>query len=102
MPDTHNMRIPIEEVAKFPAPGMAIPVSYAFSNDDRLVTYLHGDDQSPVRQLYALDVETGERRVILAGLDDESEDLSIEEALRRQRQRQHGLHRHRRTGRPKF
>lgn len=90
MPDKNNSRFPIEEVAKFPAPGMTAPVSCAFSNDDRLVTYLHGEDQSPVRQLHALDIETGERRAILAGLDDESEELSIEEALRRQRQRQMG------------
>ncbi len=83
-------RIPIEEIAKFPAPGMATPVSYAFSPDDKLVTYLYGPDRSPVRQLYALDVETGERRVILSSLEGESEELSLEEALRRQRLRQLG------------
>jgi dipeptidyl-peptidase-4 len=87
MPET---TIPIEEVARFPAPGMAVPVSYAFSPDDRLVTYLYGPDQSAVRQLYALDIATGERRVVLASLEGESEELSREEALRRQRQRQLG------------
>ena len=85
-----GLRFPIEEIAKFPPPGMATPVSYAFSPDDKLVTYLFGPDQSPVRQLYALDVETGERRVILSSLEGESEELSIEEALRRQRLRQLG------------
>lgn len=82
--------MPIEEVARFPPPGMAAPVSFAFSHDDRLVTYLYGPDQSPVRQLYAMDVATGEQRVVLASLEGESEELSLEEALRRQRQRQLG------------
>ena len=82
--------IPIEEVARFPAPGMAVPIAYAFSPDDRLVTYLYGPDQSPVRQLYAVDVATGQRRVLLASLEGESEKLSVEETLRRQRQRQLG------------
>ncbi len=83
-------KISIEDVARFPAPGMTAPVSYAFSPDDQRVTYLYGPDQSPVRQLYALDVATGERRVVLASLEGESEELSVEEALRRQRQRQLG------------
>ena len=87
-PDTTT--IPIEEVARFPAPGMAVPVSYAFSPDDRQVTYLYGPDQSPVRQLYALDIATGEQRLVLASLEGESEELSLEEARRRQRQRQLG------------
>ena len=69
---------------------MSIPAAFAFSPDDRLLTYLYGPDQSPVRQLYALDVETGESRVIQATVEPESEDLSIEEQLLRQRQRQMG------------
>ena len=69
---------------------MSIPAAFAFSPDDRLLTYLYGPDQSPVRQLYALDVETGESRVIQATVEPESEDLSLEEQLLRQRQRQMG------------
>ena len=69
---------------------MSIPAAFAFSPDDRLLTYLYGPDQSPVRQLYALDMETGESRVIQATVEPESEDLSIEEQLLRQRQRQMG------------
>lgn len=80
----------IEEVAKFPAPGMSAPVSCSYSNDDRIVTYLHGENQSPVRCLNALDLNTGNRKVILGGLEDDANELSIEEALRRQRQRQLG------------
>ena len=87
---TSQGKIPIEEVAKFPPPGMSTPVSFSFSPDDSLLTYLYGPDQSPVRQLYAMDVETGESRVIQASVDPEAVTLSLEEQLLRQRQRQLG------------
>ena len=87
---TSQGKIPIEEIAKFPPPGMSIPVSFSFSPDDTLLTYLYGPDQSPTRQLYALDTETGESRVIQASVDPETVDLSLEEQLLRQRQRQLG------------
>ena len=90
MPPDQSARIPIEEIAKFPPPGMSTPVSFSFSPDDRLLTYLYGPDRSPVRQLYALDTGTCESRVIQATVEPESEDLSIEEQLLRQRQRQLG------------
>ena len=82
--------IPVEEIAKFPAPGMAGPVSFSFSPDDGLLTYLYGEGGSPVRKLYALDTGTGKSRVIQAAAEPESEDLTIEEQLLRQRQRQLG------------
>ena len=84
------MSIPIEEIAKFPPPGMSTPVMFAFSPDDRLLTYLYGEDQSPIRQLYALDTDTGESRVIQVGGEPESTELTLEEQLLRQRQRQLG------------
>ena len=84
------MSIPIEEIAKFPPPGMSTPVMFAFSPDDRLLTYLYGENQSPIRQLYALDTETGKLRVIQASVEPESQELSLEEQLLRQRQRQLG------------
>ena len=87
---TSQGKIPIEEIAKFPPPGMSIPVSFSFSPDDTLLAYLYGPDQSPIRQLYALDTETGESRVIQASVDPDAVDLSLEEQLLRQRQRQLG------------
>ena len=87
---TSQGKIPIEEIAKFPPPGMSTPVSFSFSPDDTLLTYLYGLDQSPVRQLYALDTETGESRVIQASVDPDAVELSLEEQLLRQRQRQLG------------
>ncbi len=90
MPPDHQPTIPIEEIAKFPPPGMSVPVSFSFSPDDSLLTYLYGEDGSPVRKLYALDPDTGESRVIQAATEPESDDLTIEEQLLRQRQRQLG------------
>ncbi len=90
MPPEQSSRIPIEEIAKFPPPGMSVPVSFSFSPDDSLLTYLYGADGSPVRKLYALDTRTGESNVIQAAAEPESEDLTIEEQLLRQRQRQLG------------
>ena len=84
------MPIPIEEIAKFPPPGMSAPVMFGFSPDDRLLTYLYGENQSPIRQLYALDIETGGTCVIQGSVEPESAELSIEEQLLRQRQRQLG------------
>ena len=87
---TSQGKIPIEEIAKFPPPGMSTPVSFSFSPDDRLLTYLYGPDQSPIRQLYSLDTNTGESRVIQASVDPDAVELSLEEQLLRQRQRQLG------------
>ena len=69
---------------------MSVPVSFSFSSDDGLLTYLYGDGGSAVRKLYALDTRTGESRVIQAAAEPESDDLTIEEQLLRQRQRQLG------------
>ena len=84
------MSIPIEEIAKFPPPGMSAPVMFAFSPDDSLLTYLRGEGQSPIRQLYALDTDTGDSRVIQSSVEHETMSLSLEEQLLRQRQRQLG------------
>ena len=41
--------IPIEEVARAPLPGMAIPGALAFSPDDRFITYLLSPEANLVR-----------------------------------------------------
>src|SRR5207249_8484360 len=58
-----------------------------------LVTYLHTEDGSLTRQLYALDVETGERWLAVAppGGGVREDELSLEERLRRERARDLGL-----------
>ncbi len=86
--------IPVEEVARVPAPGTAVPVSLAFSPDDAFVTYLHDSSGGLVRDLYLFDVASGDRRVLTVpgpeqGLDEDH--VSLEEALRRERRRELGL-----------
>jgi dipeptidyl-peptidase-4 len=80
----------IEEVAKYPRPGMAFPDALAFSPDGQLVTYLWSPTGDLNRQLYVFDSETGEKSSLLAPPDGGTteESLSLEEALRRERQRQ--------------
>ena len=86
----HKPSIPIEEVAQRPLPGMAIPGSFEFSPDDNLITYLFSPELNLVRQLYVYDIQKDEHRLMLAppmgGVREE--ELSIEEALRRERMRQ--------------
>lgn len=84
--------LPIEEIARYPLPGMAIPGNLAFSPDDSLITYLHSPERSLVRQLFAFDPQTGDHRLLVeptAGATEE--EVSLEEALRRERQRQREL-----------
>ena len=85
--------LPIEEIARYPLPGMAIPANLAFSPDDRLITYLHSPERTLVRQLFAFDPQTGEHRLLveLPGGGATEENVSLEEALRRERQRQREL-----------
>ena len=80
----------VEEIATYPLPGMAVPGDFAFSPDDRLLTYLHSPDESLTRQLYALDLETGTTELLVAppGGGTTEENVSLAEALRRERQRQ--------------
>lgn len=83
--------ISFEDIAAFPPPGMTMPVSFAFSPDDRILTYLHSPDGSPNRQLYALDMRApDDANVIQASVGPSDGDLTLEEQLLRQRQRQLG------------
>lgn len=85
-----NAALPLEDVARLPLPGMAIPGALAFSPDGRLLTYLWSPDGTLTRQLYALDLETDERQLLLAPRDGGTTEatVSLAEALRRERARQ--------------
>ncbi len=82
--------ITIEQVARFPRPGMAAPGAVRFTPDSKAVTYLYSDAGTLVRSLWRYDIATGERSV-LAGPSgapgDEPPPLSREEELRRERAR---------------
>ena len=83
-------QITLEEVARMPRPGWSIPGMLAFSPDDRLITYLHSPEGGLVRQLYAYNIETRERSLLVSppGEAASEENLSLEEKLRRERARQ--------------
>lgn len=77
--------ITIEDVARLPRPGMAIPGSYQFTPDGRGLAYLHSAEGSLVQSLWLYDFDSGTRRV-LAGPPPERP-LSREEELLRERLR---------------
>lgn len=87
----------LEAVARMPAPGLSAPVSVSFSPDGQLVGFLRAADPGALsRQLFALDVP--QRRVALLAAPpgdraagDTERTLSLEEQLRRERQRQMGV-----------
>ncbi len=80
---------PIEAIAEPVAPGMAIPNGFAFSHDDALAYYLAPEEVGGPQSFFALDVATGQLRLVAAppegGVSEEN--LSPEEELRRQRER---------------
>ncbi|KAF1794572.1 Alpha/Beta hydrolase fold [Phytophthora cactorum] len=83
--EDEDLLIALEDVAKLPAPGLSTPANVSFSPDGRI--------SGLCRQLYALDVAS--RRVsLLAAPPNQGNtegNLSLEEKLRRERQRQMGV-----------
>jgi dipeptidyl-peptidase-4 len=92
MPDPNSTAqlnsLPLEALAQYPLPGMAFPDCLAFSADDRSITYLFSPDNSLTRRLFAYDPEKGESRLVGDFAEQRAgNDETIEEALRRERQR---------------
>ena len=52
------------DVARRPLPGTVVPTSIGFSSSGRTVTFLVADGASLDQELVAVDVSTGERRVV--------------------------------------
>ncbi len=90
---TSNDALTSVEVATYPLPGTTMPTAVRFSPDDTLLTYLRSPDRSLSRQLYALDPATGKESLLVQppGGGVTEENLSLEEKLRRERQRVRGL-----------
>ncbi len=82
-------KITLEDVARYPQPGMAIPNTFAFSADDTLLAYLHSAEGTLTQQLYACELETGATwQLVMPPSGGETEEtLSPEEKLRRERAR---------------
>jgi dipeptidyl-peptidase-4 len=80
-----------EDVARYPLPGANVPVSIAFSPSGRFLSFLWSPEHSLRRDLFVLDLETGERRTPLGrGGGVTEENLTLEERLRRERARDLG------------
>lgn len=82
----------IEQLAKLPFPGMDIPVRIAFKNDT--ISFLQTDEKcaSLTRQLYGIRKDgTEQERVLVHAAGNTENNLSLEEKLRRERQRQLGV-----------
>ena len=79
----------LDAVAHYPRPGTVLPGNVSFSPDSRLLTYLFSDRGDLVRELWALDLQSGERRILAQASDGGTTDANVnpEEALRRERQR---------------
>ena len=81
----------LEDVATYPLPGTAVPGSFSFHKGK--IAYLFSRDGSLTRQLYVHDPATGERSLLVLPPDEgvTEENVSLEEALRRERRRQREL-----------
>ena len=79
-------RISIEQVARYPRPGMGGPARWSFTPDGSGITYLASEGGGLVRSLWLYDIATGERRA-LAGPAGGGGPISREEELRRERAR---------------
>ncbi len=79
----------LDLVARYPRPGTVIPGKPGFSPDGRLLTFLFAREGGLARDLWAVDLETLERRVLFTppgeGVTDSN--ISRDEQLRRERQR---------------
>ncbi len=80
-------------VAHLPAPGMNVPVQIRFSPDGQQISFLYSEEGTLTRELWAWDPETGQRALLVRPPDggDTDQNVSREEAMRRERQRQRGF-----------
>jgi dipeptidyl-peptidase 4 len=78
-----------ELVARVPRPGMTAPGAIAYSPDGSYVTYLFSERGDLVRDLWRLELKSGRREKWLTPPDNgvSEANVSLEEALRRERQR---------------
>lgn len=79
------------DVARYPLPGANVPTGISFSPDGRWLAFLWSPEHSLRRDLFVVDLTTGDRRALLgAGGGVTEENLTLEERLRRERARDLG------------
>ncbi len=88
-PPSSRPPLGLDETAAYPLPGLVHPQSLAFTPDDRALTYLRSPERSLTRQLYRLDLGTGEETPLVTppGGGVTEDNLSLAEKLRRERER---------------
>jgi len=85
----------LEDVARYPRPGMILPRRVAFTPDSKAVAYLMAADGTLVQGLWTYDIATGERRQVAGGAGEgeaavppaSGDGRSLDEELRRERSR---------------
>jgi len=83
-------RLSLEDVARYPRPGMTVPRHVEFTPDGRAVAYLMGAEGLLAQGLWTYGIATGERRQVAgepAGAAASEEARSLDEQLRRERTR---------------
>nr|CCA25389.1 putative dipeptidyl peptidase IV [Albugo laibachii Nc14]CCA25462.1 putative dipeptidyl peptidase IV [Albugo laibachii Nc14] len=92
--------ISFEEVAKLPLPGMNVPNSISFSPDGQIVSYLQSNENELTNNLYGVHIPSHSKSEPFQAPDllatppnsgNTEVNLSLEERLRRERQRQLGV-----------
>ena len=83
------MSIPIQEISKFPLPGMGVPTSFAFSPDGDCIAYLT-QNVSGLRMLRVLELDTQKDVLIFGASEEGQKNETLDEELRKQRQRRLG------------
>lgn len=83
----------LDDVVRFPLPGMNIPGAVRFAPDGRALTYLRSSTESLVRELYWHDLEEVQPQTLVHPPDEgiTEENISLPEILRRERLRQREL-----------
>ena len=83
------MELSAQDVARYPRPGTAIPGRIAYAPDGRSVTFLFSERGDLARDLFSLDLGSRRRERFFTPPDEgvTDENVSREEALRRERQR---------------
>src|SRR2546423_12907765 len=89
MKTAQRRKLTPEQVAHYPRPGMAIPGKIRYSPDAKFVAYLVSERGDLVRDLWGLELATGQRQRWLSppGETVTEENISHEEMLRRERLR---------------
>ncbi|GJP30639.1 hypothetical protein CLOM_g4174 [Closterium sp. NIES-68] len=91
--DELSRNFPVDDIVQHPLPGYVSPSAIAFSPDDQMISYLFSEEGTLTRKLFAYDLKTCQQKLLVAppggGVDEGN--LSMEEKLRRERQRERGL-----------